>query len=271
MTGRPYVLLSAAMSVDGYIDDTAPQRLVLSGEHDIDRVDAVRAGCDAILVGAATIRRDNPHLLLRSARRQAEREASGRQAGPVKVTLSRSGNLDPGAKFFTEGEVPKLVYAPGAAGAAAARQRLGAAAEVVELPGRGPAGGAEQPGRGPAGGAEQPGPGAPASPAGQDGPGSPAVLTAMLDDLAGRGVARLMVEGGSQVQASFLAAGLADELQLAIAPFFVADPGAPRLAGGRWPAGAPAGVPMRLAEVRRVQDMAVLRYLISGRADPDPG
>ena len=243
MTGRPYVLLSAAMSVDGYIDDTAPQRLVLSGEHDIERVDAVRAGCDAILVGAATIRRDNPRLLLRSARRQAEREASGRPAGPVKVTLSRSGNLDPGAMFFTEGEVPKLVYAPGAAGAAAARQRLGAAAEVVELPG----------------------------PEDQDGPGSPAVLTAMLDDLAGRGVARLMVEGGSQVQASFLAAGLADELQLAIAPFFVADPGAPRLAGGRWPAGAPAGVPMRLAEVRRVQDMAVLRYLISGRADPERG
>jgi 5-amino-6-(5-phosphoribosylamino)uracil reductase len=269
MTDRPYVLLSAAMSVDGYIDDTAPQRLVLSGEHDIDRVDAVRAGCDAILVGAATIRRDNPRLLLRSARRQAEREASGRPAGPVKVTLSRSGDLDPGARFFTEGAVPKLVYAPGAAGAAAARQRLGAAAEVVELPGPGPAGPVEQPGAGaPDGRAST---GAQSGPERQDGPGSPAVLTAMLDDLAGRGVARLMVEGGSLVQASFLAAGLADELQLAIAPFFVADPAAPRLAGGRWPAGPPAGVPMRLAEVRRVQDMAVLRYLISGRADPVPG
>ena len=272
MTDRPYVLLSAAMSVDGYIDDTAPQRLVLSGEQDTDRVDAVRAGCDAILVGAATIRRDNPRLLLRSARRRAEREASGQPAGPAKVTLSRSGDLDPAARFFTEGEVPKLVYVPGA-GAAAARERLGTAAEVIELPGPGPAGPdgrARSAGRaGPAAQDAQDGPDR------EDGPGRPAVLAsvlaAMLADLAGRGVARLMVEGGSQVQASFLAAGLADELQLAIAPFFVADPHAPRLAGGRWPAGAPAGVPMRLAEVRRVQDMAVLRYLISGRADPEPG
>jgi hypothetical protein len=43
VAGRPYVLLSAAMSVDGYIDDASPLRLVLSGEEDLDRVDAVRS------------------------------------------------------------------------------------------------------------------------------------------------------------------------------------------------------------------------------------
>jgi riboflavin biosynthesis pyrimidine reductase len=31
---RPYVLLSVAQSIDGYIDDTSPQRLVLSSEED---------------------------------------------------------------------------------------------------------------------------------------------------------------------------------------------------------------------------------------------
>ena len=36
---RPYVLLSCAMSVDGYIDDTTPERLRLSDEEDFDRVD----------------------------------------------------------------------------------------------------------------------------------------------------------------------------------------------------------------------------------------
>jgi len=229
VANRPHVLLSAAMSVDGYIDDTAPRRLVLSGAADADRVDAVRAACDAILVGAGTIRRDNPRLLVRSARRRDERLARGLPPGPVKVTLSRSGDLDPAARFFTDGDVPRLVYVPGPA-AAVVRERLGGAATVVQL----------------------------SAP-----PGEHAVLAAMLADLAGRGVSRLMVEGGSSVQAELLSAGLADELQLAIAPFFVADPAAPRLAGGRWQPPS-AHAPMHLAEVRQAGEMVVLRYLPGG-------
>src|ERR1035438_6963978 len=60
---RPYVLLSVAMSVDGHIDGTGPARLVLSGGADLDRVDAERAASDAVMVGAGTIRRDDPRLL----------------------------------------------------------------------------------------------------------------------------------------------------------------------------------------------------------------
>jgi 5-amino-6-(5-phosphoribosylamino)uracil reductase len=60
LSNRPYVLLSCAMSVDGYIDDTSPDRWLLSNAADLARVDEVRAGVDAILVGANTIRRDNP-------------------------------------------------------------------------------------------------------------------------------------------------------------------------------------------------------------------
>jgi 5-amino-6-(5-phosphoribosylamino)uracil reductase len=43
MANRPYVLLSCAMSIDGYIDDTSPDRLILSNSEDLDRVDEVRA------------------------------------------------------------------------------------------------------------------------------------------------------------------------------------------------------------------------------------
>ena len=50
---RPYVLASVAMSLDGYIDDAGPDTLVLSDTDDLDRVDAVRAGVDAFLVGVA--------------------------------------------------------------------------------------------------------------------------------------------------------------------------------------------------------------------------
>ncbi len=112
MAERPYVLLSVAASVDGYIDDASDHRLVLSGAADLDRVDEVRAGCDAILVGAGTIRRDNPRLQVRSQARRAARQARGLTPSPVKVTLTRSGGLDPAARFFATGDAARLVYAP---------------------------------------------------------------------------------------------------------------------------------------------------------------
>jgi len=51
------------MSVDGFIDDTTAERLLLSNDADFDRVDQVRAESDAIMIGAVTLRRDNPRLL----------------------------------------------------------------------------------------------------------------------------------------------------------------------------------------------------------------
>jgi 5-amino-6-(5-phosphoribosylamino)uracil reductase len=73
-----------------------------------------------------------------------------------------------------------------------------------------------------------------------------------------------MVEGGAQLRGAFLAQGLADELTLAIAPFFVADPAAPRL---NLPRPVP-DAPMTLAESGRVGEIAVQRYLL-GPGGPD--
>ncbi|MGV2387125.1 MAG UNVERIFIED_CONTAM: dihydrofolate reductase family protein, partial [Thermobifida fusca] len=89
---RPRVILSCAMSVDGYIDDASPERLRLSTEADFDEVDELRASCDAILVGAGTIRADNPRLLVRSPERQQRRLAAGHPAHLRKVVLSTSGD-----------------------------------------------------------------------------------------------------------------------------------------------------------------------------------
>jgi riboflavin-specific deaminase-like protein len=224
---RPYVLLSVATSVDGYIDDRTSERLILSNEADFDEVDQVRADSDAVLIGAETLRRDNPRLLVKSARRRAEREARGLPAYPAKVTLTRSGDIDPRLRFFhSPGE--RLVYAATSA-AADVRRRLGDLAAVVAI-------------------------------------GDPPDLAAMLDDLAARGVRRLMVEGGGQIHTQFLAADLADELRMAVAPFLVGDPGAPRFVN---PAAFPAGPGRRmvLAGVDAVGDMAVLRYLPAGHAE----
>jgi riboflavin biosynthesis pyrimidine reductase len=57
---RLYVILSCAMSVDGHIDDTTPERLRQSDETDLDRVEQVRVESNAMLIGPNTLRRDNP-------------------------------------------------------------------------------------------------------------------------------------------------------------------------------------------------------------------
>src|SRR4051794_682163 len=169
------------MSIDGYLDSAQVKRLVLSNAADFDRVDAVRASCDAILVGAATVRNDNPRLLVRARARQEERMARGLPPSPVKVTLTRRGELDPCANFFSTGTADKLVYCPTAA-VEDTRTRLGPVATVVDA-------------------------------------GPEVDLHRLAEDLSARGVNRLMVEGGGTVHTQFLTADLADELHLVVAPF----------------------------------------------------
>lgn len=110
MVERPYTVLSCGMSLDGYLDDASDRRLVLSNEADLDRVDEVRSWSDAILVGATTIRHDNPRLLVKAPERVERRLAAGRPEQPIKVTLTTQADLDAGCRFFALGPAPKLVY-----------------------------------------------------------------------------------------------------------------------------------------------------------------
>lgn len=218
---RPHVLLSVATSIDGYIDDATADRLLLSNAQDFDRVDEVRAASDAILIGAGTIRADNPRLLVNSPERRAARRAAGKPEYPLKVTVTSSGDLDPQLKFWHHGDA-KIVYTTDAA-EEKLTQRLAGLAEVVSL-------------------------------------GAEIDFGALLDDLGRRAVGRLMVEGGGQIHTAFLTQGLADEIHLAVAPLVVGDPAAPRFLGpGTYPGGPTRR--MHLAETRAVGDVVLMRYL----------
>ena len=230
MPERPYTLLSCGMSIDGYLGSAAPRRLELSNQADFDRVDAVRASCDAILVGAATVRSDNPRLLVRSQTRRDQRTARGLPPSPIKVTVTQRVELDPRADFFTAGETEKLVYCASTR-MPDASSRLGPVATVVDA-------------------------------------GQPVQMRRIAEDLGDRGVQRLMVEGGGKVHTQFLTDNLADELQLVVAPFFVGDSRATRfVSDGRFPWNA--GRRAALAEVRQIGDVVLLRYALSPRFQTD--
>ncbi|MFF7215483.1 RibD family protein [Streptomyces sp. NPDC008238] len=222
MRSRPYVLMSVASSLDGCLDDTSTTRLLLSNEEDFDRIDEVRSGMDAILVGANTIRSDDPRLLVCSAERRERRVRAGLSPTPLKATVTESGKLDPGARFFTTGECEKVVYTTSGA-SDCVRERLGDRCSVVDA-------------------------------------GEPLDVRLLLADLAARGVERLMVEGGGVVHTMFLSAGIVDELHLVYAPFFVGQADAPRMVHPAvFPQGPQQR--MTLAETRQIGDVVLLRYL----------
>ena len=98
--------------------------------------------------------------------------------------------------------------------------------------------------------------------------GQPLEMRRISEDLAARGVRRLMVEGGGKVHTQFLTDDLADELQLVVAPFFVGDSRAPRFVrDGRFPWTADRRA--TLAEVRQLGDVVLLRYALSPRFRSD--
>ncbi|WP_019074368.1 RibD family protein [Streptomyces hokutonensis] len=220
MTARPYVLLSAAMSVDGYLDDTSPERLRLSNAEDFDRVDQVRAESDAILIGANTMRRDNPRLLVNSPERRAQRVADGKPEYPLKVTVTASGDLSADLNFWHHGG-DKLVVTVDSA-VEKVRAVLGDLADVVSV-------------------------------------GPELDWGLVLDELGRRGIGRLMVEGGGTIHTQLMAANLADEVHLAIAPLLVGQPEAARFLGAAaYPGGSTAR--MKVLEVRAIDDVVFIRY-----------
>lgn len=229
MPERPYTILSCSISLDGYLDGATPERLVLSNEADLDRVDGVRAGCDAILVGAATIRNDNPQLLVRDPRLRKQRLMRGLAETPIKVTITEHVGLDVRSNFFAAGDSEKLVYCASRS-VPVARRRLSAVATVV------------------------------------DG-GQPVEVPRLTEDLYDRGVRRLLVEGGGRVHTQFLTTGVADELHLVVAPFFVGTSRAHRFVGdGAFPWNP--GHRAHLAETRQIGDVVLLRYALSSRFEP---
>ena len=95
------IYLSVAASLDGCIDDLTPSRLRLSTDEDWREIYELRAGFDAIMVGAATVRNDNPSLRIKDEALRERRRREGRQPDIVRVTVTAAGDLPADARFFT--------------------------------------------------------------------------------------------------------------------------------------------------------------------------
>ena len=170
--GRSFVLGRVAQSLDGYIATRGGQSAWIGGPEDLRHTHRLRALCDAVVVGARTVRADNPRLTTRLV------------AGPnpVRVVLDPDCRLGDHHHLMRDGPETLLLCAPDRAGG-----DFRGAARVLPV----------------ARGAE-----------GLD-------IAAILALLRGRGLRRVLVEGGGVTVSRFLAAGVLDRLHVTVAPLLM--------------------------------------------------
>jgi diaminohydroxyphosphoribosylaminopyrimidine deaminase/5-amino-6-(5-phosphoribosylamino)uracil reductase len=93
VTGRPFVIAKCGMSLDGRLTRPAVEPRWITGHVARSHARELRAHVDAVLVGAETVRTDNPRLTARGARRTRE---------PWRIVLTRSGKLPRRARLFSD-------------------------------------------------------------------------------------------------------------------------------------------------------------------------
>jgi diaminohydroxyphosphoribosylaminopyrimidine deaminase / 5-amino-6-(5-phosphoribosylamino)uracil reductase len=173
---RPHVILKLAVSADDKIGAAGHKPVAITGEAARTRVHLLRAQCDAILVGIGTVLADDPLLTCRLPGMEAR--------SPVRVVLDRSLRLPGTSRLVHSARQTPLWVMTSNLSEASAAVKLGAAgAQVIRIAS------------------------ATAPTAGLD-------VLAVLHALADKGITRLMVEGGSRVASSFVAANLVDEVWL---------------------------------------------------------
>lgn len=184
--GRPLVTLSYAQSLDGSISTRRGVSTSLSGPDSMKLTHQLRAAHDAILVGIGTVLADDPRLTVRLVEGN----------NPQPVVLDSNLRLPLNASLFQSDHHPWIATSQSAPRQTEAHQSpqiktadlQARGARLLHLP-------SDSQGR--------------------------LSLTALLADLAGRGIASLMVEGGAHVITSFLQQNLVDQIVLTIAPVFL--------------------------------------------------
>ena len=94
------ISVNVAMSIDGKIASSLREQLVISGPSDFDRVDSLRAQCDAVMVGVQTILADDPKLLIHDEELSSDRRDRGMPAHPARILVDSKGRTPNNAQVM---------------------------------------------------------------------------------------------------------------------------------------------------------------------------
>lgn len=107
---RPRVIANFAITADGKVSTRNYTPTGFTSPADKDRLRAIRALGDAVMVGAGTLAHDAMSLGLSSRTLQRERTMRGMAAEPLRVIVSNRGRIDPAGKAFQTAGAPIVIF-----------------------------------------------------------------------------------------------------------------------------------------------------------------
>ena len=190
-TGRPFVILKTAMSLDGKIATASGESQWITSEASRQRGHEVRDTVDAILVGRGTVVSDNPTLTTRLQDREGQ--------DATRIVLDSHGRTHTDARIFNaESEAGVIVAVTPAAPSENIDALEKAGAEVITVPDA----------------------------------HSKVCFKHLMEILGKREITSVLIEGGSEINASALATGVVDKIMCFIAPKLIGGQNAPGPIGG---------------------------------------
>jgi 2,5-diamino-6-(ribosylamino)-4(3H)-pyrimidinone 5'-phosphate reductase len=192
---KPFVQVNVAVSADGKLSTRERRQVKISGSDDFNRVDALKSGADAIMVGIGTVLADNPSLTIKSAERIGERLSLGKPEHPVRIVVDSRGRTPPDAKMLHKGPGKRIIAVSRDAHDAKITL-LKPYAEIIVAGDR------------------------------------EVDLQVLLEKLGEQGIGRLMVEGGGTLIAALFRLGLVNQLSMFIGNIIIGGKEAPTLADG---------------------------------------
>jgi len=220
---RPYVVVNIAMSADGKISTRERRQVRISGAQDFSRVDRLKAGCDAVMVGIGTVLADDPSLTVKSEECRKYRRNQGWDDHPVRIVVDSSGRIPPEASILHKGEGKRVVAVSKRADAAKIALLEKKARVIV---------------------------------AGED----KVDLCALMNELGAMGIHRVMVEGGGTLIAGLIEAGLVNEIYTFIGNIIIGGKDAPTFTEGEGFILESAFPRLTLREARRIEEGILLHW-----------
>lgn len=191
-TGKPFVILKTAMSLDGKIATASGESQWITSEASRQRGHEVRDAVDAILVGRGTVARDNPALTTRLQGKDGQ--------DAIRIVLDSHGRTGTDARIFnTESDAGVIVAVTPEVPSENIEALEKAGAEVLIV---------------------------------SAAHGTQVCFKSLMEILGKREITSVLIEGGSEINGSALAAGIVDKVMCFIAPKLIGGKDAPGPIGG---------------------------------------
>ena len=222
---RPHVIVNVAISADGKISTRERRQVRISGSQDFTRVDRLKAGCDAIMVGIGTVLADDPSLTVKSEECRGYRRNHGWDENPVRIVVDSSGRTPQDSSVLNKGDGKRVVAVSRKADSDIISVLNTKATVII---------------------------------AGED----EVDLPLLMDHLGAMGIHRIMVEGGGTLIAGLIEAGLVNEIYTFIGNIIIGGKDAPTFTDGEGFILESVFPRLTLLKARRIEHGILLHWVV---------